>query len=523
MTENITENEMTPLTESVENQITGTSEISDNVENQTELSEQTPEAAEATEKVVTADDVPNDDKPAESVEIMESPVAEPAKEAAPAPVAEATSQELPVQEAPAKITVTAETQEEKERKAKEKALQNERFEAVFQELLGIKDRSETIEVVVTDRIRGGLRVKYQDLPMFLPASHFDLKRSPSEQSLQEANGKTFAVKIHELQKDDVKRLTVIVSRKQILEENFWDSLKVGDVIEGPVTSIASFGVFIDVYGVEGLLHISRVSYHRVDDLSTKFTKGQIVKAKIVEVNKKQKRIGLSLKEFEESPWKGISEEFPAGSIVKAVVSRVYEYGVHCEVKEGVEGFIKVSELSWTLRIKHPKEMVQPKQEIDVYVISVNEEKQNMNLSIKRLTENPWSTFSDKYPVKSETTGKIKQIAPQGCIININDEIDAFMPHSKMRFLPKDSAVEGNIVEIMIDSIDLEKESMIVVPPFKNKPDSQPKEQGKFDGKRRERKEKKEEAPASTSTAAEPSAFTMLDLLSDNAKDNLLNR
>ncbi len=408
--------------------------------------------------------------------------------------------------------------------AKRKDTHNPKYDAIYEQLKPVKESNGTINVHVKERIKGGLRVVYQDMPMFLPASHFAMKRNPTEQQLKDAIGKDFDVNIHEMQEDETKRKTVVVSRKHILEEKFWSSIKTGEVVEGPITSIASFGIFIDVYGFEGLIHISRLANTRTDELQTKFQKGQLVKALVVEVSPERKRIGLSTKELEDSPWKGISEEITAGSVIKGKVKRLTDFGAYVEVKPGVEGLCRTSEISWTSRFKHAQDFFQVGQEIDFNVFSVNEEKRNLGLSIKRLSENPWSSLVEKYPAETTANAVMKYLFDQGAILTVNDEVDGFMPRSRMRFLPKGTINIGASVEVVVDNIDLEKESLIISPAHKEKQEFKPRDQKPRSerGERHDRGDRHDRQRENVQIPAENKNFTLQDLLSDSAKQNLLN-
>ena len=466
-------------------------------------------------------------------EPVEEPNPEPVPAPAPEPVemsVESSIAEFPADDAGENVRSVAEPDvtaaetvsthaAEASSKAKEREIQNSKFDAIFVELQAVKEVDGIIDVKVIERIRGGLRVTYKDMPLFLPASHFGLKRNPSEQSMKDTIGKIIPVQIHELQEDETKRKTVIVSRKNILEDKFWKSLAAGDIIEGPITSIASFGIFIDVYGVEGLVHVTRLSNTRIDDLNATFKKGQLVKAVIVEVNKDRKRIGLSTKELEESPWKGISAEVQPGTIVKGIVRRITEFGAYIEIKPGIDGLVRTSELSWTTRIKHPNEVFTLNEEVELYVISLNEEKQSMALSLKRKIENPWKELTEKYPAQTKTTGVIKYLVPQGAVINVNNEVDGFMPRSKMRFLPKGTANPGDTVDLIVDGIDLEKESIIVIPIIEEKPQFKPKEREKPRGDSQHRSKPSHESQ--TQANNESADFTLQDLISEAMKKDLL--
>lgn len=430
----------------------------------------------------------------------------------PAPVAAAPAEESNSENKAGENTQTTEKNKVRE--------VNPKVEAVYLELEKAKENNETIDVVVKERIRGGLRVIYKDVQLFLPTSHFNLKRSPSEQSLKEAEGKTITVLIHEIQEDETKRKTVIVSRKKILEENYWNSIKVGEKIEGQITSIAPFGIFVDVYGVEGLVHISRISNTHIADLNNNFKKGQIVKAIIIEVNKKDKRLGLSTKEFEKSAWTGISEEIKPGMIIKGTVKRIAEYGAYVEVKPQVEGLVRTNELSWTLRISDPTEILNVNDEKDFYVISINEENKNLNLSLKQAQENPWTSLEEKYPLKTPVTGVVKFLVPKGVILNVNNEIDGFLPFTRMKLAEGETPnlKPGDEIPVVIFNIDVEKHSLILLPPLEPRNNDKPKERPKRDFKNRPPREKEEK---SVPIAVESEEFTILDLLTDDMKQNLL--
>lgn len=490
MAENLAENELNQVADSNNNEIIENNETVANAETVSEIAES---ITDSEVKAAPVDDAPKD-----------------------TPVVPTMTEE----QIAAKKAADEQKEAEKAARAKERQEQLAKYDVIYEQLKGVKEANGTIEVKVIERIRGGLRVVYQEMPMFLPASHFGLKRNPTEQSMKEAIGDTFLVHIHELQEDETKRKTVIVSRKQILEEKFWSSLKVGEVIEGPITSIAAFGIFIDVYGIEGLVHVTRLSNTRIENLKEAFKKGQIMKAVIVDINKEQKRIGLSTKELEESPWKGLSQEFKDGAIIKGIVRRITDFGAYIEMKPGIDGLLRTNELSWTLRISNPNDVLTIGQEIEVYVMNVSEDKKTAALSLKRIQENPWKAISEKYPIKVAMKGTIKQLTQQGAIINLNEEVDGFMPRSRMRFLPKDSANVGTEVEVIIDNIDLEKESMIILPANEEIPQFKPRE--------RENKPRSERAPrynndqeASISSVNDSPSVTLLDLLSESAKKNLL--
>jgi len=433
-----------------------------------------------------------------------------------------------VEDTPASIVVQSETptpesvpvqsvpeHDAKEAARQEKAHWQEKFEQIYKELVQIKDNNETIEVEIKGRIRGGLRALYKDMPLFLPASHYSLKRTPTEQELTEATGKRLLVHVHELQEYDEGRKAVIVSRKHLLTEDFWTRINVGDIVEGKVSSIASFGVFVDLGGVEGLIHISRLSQVHVDDPNKFIKKGETVKAVVVELDKDKNRIALSRKELEESPWKDIETTFAVGSQHTGTVRRLTDFGVYVELKPGVDGLLRTPEISWTKRIKRPSDVLKAGMDIQVEILSVSEEKQTVSLSYKKTQPNPWPLLVDKYPVGTVYPGIVSQVMPQGCIIAINEDVDGFMPRSKMKSILAGNKIPfhpGENVNVMIADLIPEEESLILAPVVdedSNKPQEQKKNQ----------QSNNDNAKAK---AAQQAGISFVDMLSESQKKNLFD-
>ncbi len=359
------------------------------------------------------------------------------------------------------------SKQEKEKEVKiEKTARQRYFDKIFEELQQKMKNDEIFEVEVKSRIRGGLRVHYKDIPLFLPTSHLSVKRNPSEEELNEVIGKTIKVQVHEYQEFDEGRKAVIVSRRKLALKEVWDSIKVGDVIEGRVSSVPSFGVFVEFNGVEGLIHISRLSHAHVKDPKDLFKKGDKIKAKIIEIDKENNKIALSRKEIEESLWKGIEEVLPPGTRVKGKVKRLTDFGAYVEIKPGVEGLLRNSELSWTRRYKRPFEILQEGQEIEVEIISISENDEKAQLSYKRVLPNPWQEIKKNYPIGSEYKAEVMQVIPQGAIIHINDELDGFMPRSKMKPVMKGKKIpykSGDKLTVVISDINPAEESLILEP------------------------------------------------------------
>lgn len=393
------------------------------------------------------------------------------------PTADKSLQEIPQTD----ITTAATAVETKDKAVSEaeqaaqreyKSQRQKLFDAIYEELKTKIDSKETIEVEVKARIRGGLRVHYKDLPMFLPTSHYTLKRNPSEEEMQASIGQKFEVYVHEFQEFDEGRKAVIVSRKKMLMKDIWNKIQPGDIIDGRVSSIAPFGVFVEFNGLEGLIHISRLSKSHIDDPNKHFKRGQDIQAKILEINKDKNKIALSRKELEGSPWKGIEQEVKPGMIVKGIVRRLTEFGAYIELKSGVDGLLRNNELSWTKRVRKPADLLSLGQEINVEIMSISEEKESASLSYKRTQPNPWLTLAEKYPLGSEHEGTILQVIPQGAIVNITEDIDGFMPRSKMRPFMKGKKIpyaSGEKLKVIITDLNPAEESLILTPRIEENP------------------------------------------------------
>ncbi len=400
------------------------------------------------------------------------------------------------------------------KKAEEAEKEKKMLDEVFEKLKTVKENNETIEVEIKARIRGGLRAMYDNFPLFLPASHYSLKRKPREDVLRQAVGQKFNVNIHEIQEDESNRRTVIVSRKKIIGEEFWSSLNVGDIVEGTVSAIATFGVFLDLGGVEGLIHISRLSQVHIDNTKNFAKKGDKMKAVIIEFDKEKNRIALSRKELEESPWKEVETKFVADTVHKGIVRRLTDFGAYVELLPGVDGLLRTAELSWTKRINRPADLLKPGDEIEVYVISSSEEKKAIALSLKRTLENPWTGLAERYPIGTELKGIVSKVLLQkGAIITIAEDIDGFMPRSKMAGLNRGKKIPfqaGDELDIVIADIVPEEESLIL---SLNGGDDEQSDDSPMPERRRSGK--KESARASRSNA-----FSIGDLISEKAKKSL---
>lgn len=451
-----------------------------------------------------------------SPEIITS-IAEDSTPAVAVPVAEATPavEAVPVIEA-ASVAEEAPASEEGREAADVRQLRMQHYEKVFEHLKSLKEQDSSIDVKVKARIRGGLRVIFDEMPLFLPASHFSLKRTPTEAELQDFIGKTMKVAIHELQEYDDGRKAVIVSRKDLLSGEFWTNLAVGQKVEGRVSSVATFGVFVDIGGLEGLIHISRLSVVHVSNPAKLYKKGDKITSVIVELDKEHNRIALSRRELEESPWKGVEEQYPVGTQHKGIVRRLTEFGAYIELRPGVDGLLRIGEMSWAKRVRRPSDLFTADQEIDVQVVAVSEEHQTVTLSYKRTLPNPWDDIAKKYIKGTFATGTIVQVMKQGAIVRLNDEVDGFMPRSKMRNVVQGKNlpyVIGDTLEVEISDITIGEESLILAPKHDETYVAEQQQQ------RQPRRQQQPESPYQTKSSG---SFSLLDLISDKAKISLIN-
>ncbi len=416
---------------------------------------------------------------------------------------------------------TPEVNEESPAEAKQK-----HYEELFEKLKQCHTDGNSFDVKVSARIRGGLRVMFEDMPLFLPASHFCLKKNPTEDELAAYIGKDVTVMIHELQEEE-NRKTVIVSRKKILEEDFWNNINVGDKVKGIVSSIAKFGVFIDLGGIEGLIHISRLSQVHIDDPKDIAKKGDEMEAVVVEINRENSRIALSRKELEPSPWDGISEKYPIESVQKGIVRRFTDFGAYIEIEKGVDGLLRNNEMSWTKRIQKPASILEKNQEIEVKVIAISEDKQTMSLSLKQLSENPWPAMQDKYEVGAELKGTVAQVVQQGVVVTVEGDIDGFMPRSKVTHIPRGKQLPYNVgdeIEVLVADFVIDEESLILQPKLSEEEMAAAQEMNSQNRERRPRAPKRGPAtPDSAKAKASGSSFSIGDLLSDASKNDLMKK
>jgi small subunit ribosomal protein S1 len=335
------------------------------------------------------------------------------------------------------------------------------FMRVWDNIKDCHDSGQTVQGRIVRRIKGGMVVDLFGVEAFLPGSQIALRQVPDFDALL---GQMMDLKIIKLNKS---RRNIVVSRRVVLEEErekMRDSLlkeiQPGQVKIGIIKNITDFGVFIDLGGVDGLLHITDMSWGRVNHPSELVHLGQEIKVKILDFDKNNNRISLGLKQLTPYPWENVEERYPLGSRIKGKVVSITDYGAFVELEKGIEGLIHISEMSWTQHIKHPSKILSPHQEIEAIVLSVDKENEKISLGLKQLDADPWLTLDLKYPIGTRVTGKVRNLTTFGAFVEIEDGIDGLVHISDMSWTrriqhPSEVMKRGDVVDVVILGIDKE--------------------------------------------------------------------
>jgi len=314
---------------------------------------------------------------------------------------------------------------------------------------------------VVRKIKGGLLVDV-GIPIFLPASQIDIK-PPGE--IAEYIGTEVTCKI--LKIDEVQQ-NIIVSRRKLIEEErnkqkreFLDSVEVEQVVKGEVKNIADFGAFIDLGGIDGLLHITDMSWGRISHPSEMLAIGDDVEVKILDIDAVKDKVSLGLKQKTENPWTSVEEKYPIGSKIKGQVVNIMSYGAFVKLETGIEGLVHISEMSWTRRINHPSDVVAIGDSVEAVVLNINKDKEEISLSLKQVEQNPWTNIEEKYPPGVTIKGKVRNLTNYGAFIEIDEGIDGLLHISDMSWSkkvahPSEIIKKGEMIEVKILSVDKDK-------------------------------------------------------------------
>jgi small subunit ribosomal protein S1 len=324
------------------------------------------------------------------------------------------------------------------------------------------DADETVDGTIVSRVKGGFSVDI-GVNAFLPGSQADLRPI---RNMDELVGKSFSFKILKYNR---KRSNIVLSRRVLLEEEretkraaTLASIHEGKVVDGVVKNITEYGVFVDLGGVDGLLHITDISWGRVKHPSEMFSVSDEIKVKILNLDLERERVSLGMKQLSEDPWNTAAEKYPVEARIKGRVVSLTDYGAFVELEEGIEGLIHVSEMSWTRKIRHPSKVVSVGDEVDAVVLDIKPDARRISLGMKQAIPNPWDVISDKYPVGTTIEGKIKNITDFGLFIGIDEGIDGLVHISDISWTkrikhPSEAFKKGDLVQAIVLEIDKQNE------------------------------------------------------------------
>jgi len=333
---------------------------------------------------------------------------------------------------------------------------------VWEEIAKIQEDDGTIEGRIESRVKGGMSVDI-GVPAFLPYSQIDLR---PVKDLDALIGESFEFKILKFNR---KRNNVVISRRAILEEARRDlretmrsQLEEGQIIKGAITNITDYGLFIDMGGMDGLCHITDLSWGRVSHPAKLYKVGQELEVKVLKYDRENDRVSLGVKQLRDDPWATVTEKYPVGEKTIGKVVSITDYGVFVELEEGVEGLIHVSEMTWSKKPRHPSKIVSVGDDLEVMVLNIEPETKRISLGMKQLQQNPWDLVTENYPVGSIIEGKIKNITDFGVFIGIEEGIDGLIHVSDLSWTerikhPSEKYAKGETIQAVVLKIDKENE------------------------------------------------------------------
>ncbi len=322
---------------------------------------------------------------------------------------------------------------------------------------------ERVEGVIFSQVKGGFTVDLDGAVAFLPRSQVDIRPIRDVSPLMH-NAQSF-----EILKMDRRRGNIVVSRRTVLEESraeqrseIVQNLEENQIVEGVVKNITDYGAFVDLGGIDGLLHVTDMAWRRVNHPSEVLTIGQTIKVQIIRINQDTHRISLGMKQLESDPWESISVRYPIGKKITGAVTNITDYGGFVEIEPGIEGLIHVSEMSWTKKNVHPGKILSTSQEVEVVVLEIDPSKRRISLGLKQTFENPWEAFANKFPVNSQIEGEVKNKTEFGLFIGLEGDVDGMVHLSDLDWnRPGEQVIDtynkGDIVKAVVLDVDIEKE------------------------------------------------------------------
>jgi small subunit ribosomal protein S1 len=322
---------------------------------------------------------------------------------------------------------------------------------------------ERVEGAIFGRVKGGFTVDLGGAVAFLPGSQVDVR------PVRDAGPLMGLKQPFQILKMDRRRGNIVVSRRAILEESRAEQraevigkLSEGDVIDGVVKNLTEYGAFVDLGGVDGLLHVTDMAWRRVNHPSEILEIGQTVRVQVIKINKETHRISLGMKQLLADPWDTVEQKFPIGSVHRGRVTNITEYGAFVELEPGIEGLVHVSEMSWTKKNVHPGKIVSTSQEVDVMVLEIDQQKRRVSLGLKQTMRNPWELFAETHPVGSIVEGEVKNITEFGLFVGLDHDIDGMVHLSDLSWDKRgEEAIQayrkGDVVKAVVTEVDVEKE------------------------------------------------------------------
>jgi small subunit ribosomal protein S1 len=325
------------------------------------------------------------------------------------------------------------------------------------------DKNERVDGVIFGRVKGGFTVDLGGAVAFLPGSQVDIRPIRDVGPLMNLS------QPFQILKMDRRRGNIVVSRRAVMEETraeqrseLVQNLVEGQVVDGVVKNITDYGAFVDLGGIDGLLHVTDISWKRVNHPSDVLGVGQQVKIQIVKINPETHRISLGMKQLEKDPWEGVAAKYPPGIRIKGRVTNITDYGAFVEIEEGIEGLVHVSEMSWTKKNVHPGKILSTSEQITVQVLEVDPVKRRISLGLKQTLDNPWVVFAEKFPPGSQVEGEVKNITEFGLFIGLEGDVDGMAHLSDLDWRrPGEEAIKdykkGDTVKAVVLDVDTEKE------------------------------------------------------------------
>jgi small subunit ribosomal protein S1 len=329
------------------------------------------------------------------------------------------------------------------------------------------EKGEKVEGVIFNQVKGGFTVDLDGAVAFLPRSQVDIR------PVRDVGPLMNVPQPFQILKMDRRRGNIVVSRRTVLEESRAEqrheivaNLAEGQVIDGTVKNLTDYGAFVDLGGIDGLLHVTDIAWRRVNHPSEVLTIGQTVKVRIIKINHETHRISLGMKQLQEDPWTAIETRYQIGQKLKGRVTNIADYGAFVELEPGIEGLIHVSEMSWTKKNVHPGKIVSTSQEVEVQVLEVDAAKRRISLGLKQTLQNPWEAFAEKHPVGSTVEGEVKNKTEFGLFVGLDGDVDGMVHLSDLDWTrPGEQAIEdykkGDKVHAKVLDVDIEKERIAI--------------------------------------------------------------